>query len=78
MGDPPDLSSNSERGVLPDARRDWWANDVVAAMTASIGEGVGAIAVDGVLLDLAHVKMARTILDRAELVERAEAKGVRT
>jgi citrate lyase beta subunit len=47
-------------------------------MTASIGKGVGAIAVDGVLLDLAHVKMARTILDRAELVERAEAKGVRT
>ena len=51
---------------------------VVAAMTASIGKGVGAIAVDGVLLDLAHLKMARTILDRAELVERAEAKGVRT
>ena len=68
--------ANEVFSPAPDEIR--WANDVVAAMTASIGKGVGAIAVDGVLLDLAHLKMARTILDRAELVERAEAKGVRT
>jgi len=55
-----------------------WAHEVEAAMAASIGRGAGAVAVNGVLIDLAHLKMARTILDRAELVGRADAKGART
>ena len=49
-----------------------WANDVVDALTASTRAGTGAIAVDGVLIDLAHLKMARSILDRAALIERFE------
>jgi malyl-CoA/(S)-citramalyl-CoA lyase len=67
--------ANEVFSPTPDEIR--WANGVVAAMTTSIGRGVGAIAVDGVLLDLAHLKMAKTILDRAGLVARAQAKGAR-
>jgi malyl-CoA/(S)-citramalyl-CoA lyase len=44
-----------------------WANDVLAAMRRSNAEGKGAIAVDGVLVDMAHVKMATMILERAAL-----------
>lgn len=50
-----------------------WANDVLAAMGRSNAEGKGAIAVDGVLVDMAHVKMANLILERAALKPSASA-----
>lgn len=48
-----------------------WANEVIATMRRSNAEGRGAIAVDGVLIDMAHVKMARMILERASLIRAA-------
>lgn len=45
-----------------------WAREVTSALAKSTAAGTGAIAVDGVLLDLAHLKLAKTILDRADLV----------
>lgn len=46
-----------------------WAREVTSALAKSTAAGTGAIAVDGVLLDLAHLKLAKTILDRADLVQ---------
>ena len=55
-----------------------WANDVVEALTSSMRSGTGAIAIDGVLIDLAHLKMARSVLDRAGLIDRFECEDGRT
>jgi malyl-CoA/(S)-citramalyl-CoA lyase len=49
-----------------------WARDLLATMERSTASGTGAMAVDGVLIDMAHVKMANTILERATLIEQAE------
>lgn len=47
-----------------------WANDVMAALDAATEAGSGAVAVDGMLIDLAHGKMARSVIDRAEIITR--------
>jgi malyl-CoA/(S)-citramalyl-CoA lyase len=41
-----------------------WAEKVSAAMMAASAEGRGAISIDGELIDLAHLKMTRNILER--------------
>ncbi|MER9159320.1 CoA ester lyase [Mesorhizobium sp. M0778] len=52
-----------------------WAKDVIAALRASNEQGSGAIAIDGVLLDMAHVKMGNTILERAKFIEDSATVG---
>jgi malyl-CoA/(S)-citramalyl-CoA lyase len=49
-----------------------WARELLATMERSTASGTGAMAVDGVLIDMAHVKMANTILERATLIEQVE------
>lgn len=44
-----------------------WAERVTAAMAQANGEGRGAISMDGELIDMAHVKLATNIRERAEL-----------
>ncbi len=44
-----------------------WARDIARKMDAAAGEGKGAIGLDGVLLDRAHVLLSRKILRRARL-----------
>jgi malyl-CoA/(S)-citramalyl-CoA lyase len=43
-----------------------WARQTLVAMESALASGRGAVGRDGVLLDLAHVKLARSILQRAE------------
>lgn len=48
-----------------------WAKDVLTALSAAGREGKGAVKYkDGDMIDMAHVKMARALLTRAERVER--------
>lgn len=44
-----------------------WAKNISAKLDAAAAEGQGAIGMGGVLIDQAHVKLARKILRRAEL-----------
>lgn len=48
-----------------------WAERVTQAMQQAIESGNGAAKLDGALIDLAHVKLSRNILDRAALIEGA-------
>ncbi len=48
-----------------------WARKALQALEEASREGRGAVAVDGVLVDLAHGKVARQLLDRVERIERA-------
>lgn len=50
-----------------------WANQILRAMEGALAAGRGAVGMDGVLFDLAHVKLAHAILERAALAtNRAE------
>ena len=44
-----------------------WARDIAARMAAAAGEGKGAIGLEGVLIDRAHVLLSGKILRRARL-----------
>jgi malyl-CoA/(S)-citramalyl-CoA lyase len=44
-----------------------WARDILAKMAAAAAEGQGAIGIEGVLIDRAHVKLSHKILKRAGL-----------
>ena len=49
-------------------RRSRWPKRNVAAYREAEAEGRGAVGVNGVLVDAAHVKMAQEVLARATLV----------
>ncbi len=44
-----------------------WAEGVLSAMADATNEGLGAISLDGELIDMAHVKLATNIRKRSEL-----------
>ena len=46
-----------------------WARQTIAALDAAKAEGKGAVGVAGALVDLAHEKRARDILDRHQRIE---------
>lgn len=48
-----------------------WARKIAAAVEANSSAGQGAFAVDGVLVDLAHAKLAKTLLQRQAQIEQA-------
>lgn len=48
-----------------------WAQDIIALMHRSNLEGHGAAGADGVLVDMAHVKLAESIQQRQELIKAA-------
>lgn len=50
-----------------------WAKTILAAVERSVAEGNGAFNANGVLIDLAHAKLARSIQDRANLISGFEA-----
>ena len=49
-----------------------WARDILLIVRESVDAGRAALQVRGTLVDLAHEKLARTILDRAALVRAEE------
>lgn len=49
-----------------------WANKVSTAMAKAASEGRGAISIDGELIDLAHLKMTRNIIERASAIVAAQ------
>lgn len=51
----------------PSAAQIAWATDIAATMEVAAGEGKGAIGVEGVLIDRAHVLLSGKILRRARL-----------
>ncbi len=51
----------------PSAAKIAWARDIATKMEAAAGEGKGAIGLDGVLIDRAHVLLSGKILRRARL-----------
>ncbi|ATE67206.1 HpcH/HpaI aldolase/citrate lyase family protein [Rhizorhabdus dicambivorans] len=59
--------ANEEFAPRPEHLR--WARDIEAKMARAAAEGQGAIGLDGVLIDRAHVKLAERILRRAALAE---------
>jgi malyl-CoA/(S)-citramalyl-CoA lyase len=52
----------------PSAEEIAWAEQVLAVLDRTTGAGRGAAAVDGVLVDMAHRRLARAILDEAALI----------
>jgi malyl-CoA/(S)-citramalyl-CoA lyase len=52
-----------------------WAKRIGAALDAAEAAGTGAFADKGVLIDLAHAKLARTIQKRQALIEAHDARG---
>jgi malyl-CoA/(S)-citramalyl-CoA lyase len=58
----------------PSAEQLAWAKDVLAALAAAGRQGKGAVKnKDGDMIDMAHVKMARALLSRAERIARQGA-----
>jgi malyl-CoA/(S)-citramalyl-CoA lyase len=53
----------------PTADQIAWAREVVRALDEAAATGQGAVGVAGVLVDLAHVRRAREVLNRAALIE---------
>ena len=51
----------------PSAAQIAWARDIVKKMDAAAGEGKGAIGLEGVLIDRAHVLLSGKIMRRARL-----------
>ena len=51
----------------PSAAQIAWARDIVKKMDAAAGEGKGAIGLEGVLIDRAHVLLAGKVMRRARL-----------
>ena len=47
-----------------------WADSVLEGLSQAAAKGNGAFAEKGVLIDLAHAKLARSILERADLIAR--------
>jgi malyl-CoA/(S)-citramalyl-CoA lyase len=58
----------ANREFTPSGAQIDWAREVNAKMTAAANEGLGAIGMQGVLIDRAHVLLAGKILRRAGLV----------
>jgi malyl-CoA/(S)-citramalyl-CoA lyase len=58
----------ANREFTPSGAQIDWAREVNAKMTAAADEGLGAIGMQGVLIDRAHVLLAGKILRRAGLV----------
>jgi malyl-CoA/(S)-citramalyl-CoA lyase len=52
-----------------------WANDIMARMATAAADGLGAIGIEGVLIDQAHVKLAEKILKRAVLSDESARTG---
>ena len=50
-----------------------WARRIADRMAAAASDGQGAIGIEGVLIDRAHVKLAEKILARATLFQGAVA-----
>jgi len=46
-----------------------WARQVVAAYEQAAGEGRGAFAVNGRMIDAANLRLANTTLDRVRAIE---------
>jgi malyl-CoA/(S)-citramalyl-CoA lyase len=44
-----------------------WAHDLLAALRGAMADGQGAIGLKGVMIDMAHEKLAQAILERARL-----------
>ena len=51
----------------PSAAQIAWARDLVVKMAAAAGEGKGAIGLEGVLIDRAHVLLSQKIMRRARI-----------
>jgi len=49
-----------------------WAHATIDALTKAKAEGLGAIAMNKVLVDMAHEKLAQKILDRLESISKTE------
>ena len=52
----------------PSATQVEWATGIIGKLEAEAARGGGALGLDGVLIDQAHVKLAQKILRRAALV----------
>ena len=52
----------------PDTQQIKWSHDILAALRQSVEAGKGAFGAKGVLIDLAHGKLARSILERESFI----------
>lgn len=64
----PDQIGPANEAFTPSAASVAWAEKVSVAMAKAASEGRGAISIDGELIDLAHLKMADNILERARAI----------
>ena len=58
----------ANRVFAPGPQQLVWAEKVVCAMEKAISEGRGATKIDNELFDIAHLKLARQLLQRAEFI----------
>jgi malyl-CoA/(S)-citramalyl-CoA lyase len=64
----PNQIAPANEEFTPDPRRIEWAQDMLAKVEAADAEGKGALGIDSVLIDRAHLKLAQKILRRAALI----------
>src|ERR1700722_19384485 len=64
----PNQIAAANEEFTPDRGRIEWAEEMLAKVEAASAEGKGALGIDHVLVDRAHLKLAQKILRRAELI----------
>lgn len=64
----PDQIGSANEVFTPSPQLVAWAEKVSRSMEQAAREGRGAISIDGELIDLAHLKMTRNILDRSRAI----------
>jgi len=61
-------------GFKPSASELDWARRVKVALEEAYSQGLGSVAVDGRMVDVANLKQVQKILERAEAIDRREAE----
>ena len=70
----PNWCRSLNEGFKPSASELDWARRVKVALEEAYSRGLGSVAVDGRMVDVANVKQVQKILERAEAVVRREAE----
>jgi hypothetical protein len=70
----PQPDRDPQRGIPPSAQEVDHAGRVVAAYDKALAEGVGAVTVDGRMIDVPVVERARLLLEREAAVAAREAE----
>jgi malyl-CoA/(S)-citramalyl-CoA lyase len=69
----PDQIEHANHIFSPSNAEIAWARRIEGAMAQALAEGSGAVQLDGKMIDLAHIKQARSLLQKMQSIERRYA-----